>query len=220
MKRCEASKLVGKSVVHFLPRTAVPLESDELRTIDYRKYYDLERYLFDEVTKTFEKTHTLNAFDFFCIVIWKANRAKSNVANRLLSRKYTDLDQAVLALSKKVASALDKKARMKVLISDWGFRLPMASAILTVLYPKDFTIYDVRVCEVLNKFHNTQNLTDFEKMWSEYEDYIDAVQKQVTENYDLRDKDRWLWGKSFSDQLKKDIAAKFKKVPEENGTEE
>jgi hypothetical protein len=190
-----------------------------LSTIDYRKYYYLERYLFDEVTKTFEKNKTLSAFDFFCIVIWKANRAKSKVAERLLSHGYNDLNQAVLSLTGDVAKAQDDKARMKVLFSDWGFRLPMASAILTVLYPKTFTVYDVRVCEVLDDFRSAQYRTDFEALWSEYKLYIDAVQKRVTENYELRDKDRWLWGKSFSEQLQEDVTANFKKVREENKTE-
>ena len=43
---------------------------------DYLKYYNLERYLFEEVTKKFKEEGQLGAFDFFCIVMWKANRAK------------------------------------------------------------------------------------------------------------------------------------------------
>ena len=108
---------------------------------------------------------------------------------------------------------------MKVLISDWGFRLPMASAILTVLYPNAFTIYDVRVCEVLGDYRNAQYRTNFDALWSEYQSYIVAVKKAVTEKYELREKDRWLWGKSFSKQLQEDIKANFKKVHEENETE-
>lgn len=190
----------------------MPLESCALTTIDYRTYYHLERYLFDEVTKAFEKNKTVSAFDFFCIVIWKANRAKSKVAERLLSHGYSDLKQAVAALIDHIAKAQDEKARMKVLISDWGFRLPMASAILTVLCPNTFTVYDVRVCEVLDNFCSAQYRTNFEALWSEYKGYTDAVQKMVTANYRLRDKDRWLWGKSFSEKLQEDIAANFKKV--------
>jgi hypothetical protein len=190
-----------------------------LSNVDYRKYYHLERYLFDDVTKLFEKNKTLSAYDFFCIVIWKANRAKSKVAERLLSHGHNDLNQAVSALIGNIAVAQDEKARMKVLVSDWGFRLPMASAILTVLYSNTFTVYDVRVCEVLGNYRSAQNRTNFDAVWSEYEGYIEAVKKAVTENYELREKDRWLWGKSFSEQLQEDIRANFKKVREENETE-
>ena len=102
---------------------------------DYRKFYDLENYLFEEVSRRFSEHGYLKAFDFFCIVIWKANRSKSKIAKRLLSKGHPDLDSAVVALTKSLANAADDKARMKILIVDWGFLLPMASAILTVLYP-------------------------------------------------------------------------------------
>jgi hypothetical protein len=37
-----------------------------------------------------------------------------------------------------------------ILMRDWGLRLPMASAILTVLFPEEFTVYDQRVCGSLS----------------------------------------------------------------------
>jgi len=49
----------------------------------YLKYHIIENYLFDEVHKNFHKNGYLNAFDFFCIVIWKANRVKSIIAGNL-----------------------------------------------------------------------------------------------------------------------------------------
>ncbi len=187
--------------------------------MDYRKYYHLEQYLFDEVTTRFGSARQLDAFDFFCIIIWKANRAKSKVAERLLARGFDDLDSAVSAVTSAVANAEDPKMKLKALVCDWGFRLPMASAILTVLYPKIFTVYDVRVCNVLGNFRNTQYRTDFNMLWSEYQDYIGAVRAKVAENYDLRDKDRWLWGKSFCEQLKDDISAQFQKLRDESETD-
>ena len=190
-----------------------------MNAIDYRKYYYLERYLFDEVTGRFEWAKQLNAFDFFCIVIWKANRVKSKVAERLLSQGFNDLESAVSALTSAVAKAHDDKTKMKVLVADWGFRLPMASAILTVLYPQAFTVYDVRVCDVLGNFRNTQYRTNFETLWSEYQAYVEAVRTSVEESYGLRDQDRWLWGKSFFEQLKEDLSVQFKKVREENEIE-
>ena len=48
------------------------------------EHYHQERYLFDVVSPRFQREHELSAFDFFCIVIWKANRAKSKIAKRLL----------------------------------------------------------------------------------------------------------------------------------------
>jgi hypothetical protein len=54
------------------------------QAIDFRTYYDLETYLFETVSPRFAEEHSLTAFDFFCIVIWKANRAKSKIARRLV----------------------------------------------------------------------------------------------------------------------------------------
>jgi hypothetical protein len=47
---------------------------------DYARYYDLESYLFQEVSHRFTSRKPLSAFDFFRIVVWKANRSKSKVA--------------------------------------------------------------------------------------------------------------------------------------------
>ena len=52
--------------------------------MDYVRYYDLESYLFEDVRQQFQSEGSLSAFDFFSIVIWKANRAKSKIAKRLL----------------------------------------------------------------------------------------------------------------------------------------
>jgi hypothetical protein len=91
----------------------------------------------------------------------------------------------------------------------WGFRLPMASAILTVLYPEDFTVYDVRVCDVLDAFHNLANLTNFKSVWHGYLEFKRKVEEIAPQGFSLRDKDRWLWGQSFYRQLKKDVANGF-----------
>ncbi|MCG2773229.1 MAG: hypothetical protein L6277_14220 [Desulfobacterales bacterium] len=179
--------------------------------MDYRKLYDLENYLFEEVSRRFSELGYLKAFDFFCIVIWKANRSKSRIAKRLLSKGHPDLDSAVVALTKSLANAEGDKARMKILIEDWGFLLPMASAILTVLYPMSFTIYDYRIREVLNDFDKLQNKTNFDSLWNGYELFVAAVKKIGPSEYSLRDKDRWSWGKSFCRQLEKDIAENFLK---------
>jgi hypothetical protein len=133
--------------------------------VNYRDYYDLETYLFSDVTSRFERNRRLDAFDFFCIVIWKANRAKSKVASRLLKKNGgNDLEKAVADLTRKLAAAEDRKTRLQILISDWEFRLPMASAILTVLYPREFTVYDIRVCDLLRKFHSAEDRSRFDDM--------------------------------------------------------
>ena len=182
---------------------------------DYRKLYDLENYLFEEVSRRFSELRYLNAFDFFCIIIWKANRSKSKIAKRLLSQGYSNLESAVIALTKSIAKAENDKERMKILIMKWGFRLPMASAILTVLYPMSFTVYDFRICEMLGGFHNLQYKTNYDSLWNDYESFVAAVVKASPPDYNLRDKDKWLWGNSFYKQLEKDLTEKFQKEVDE-----
>lgn len=180
---------------------------------NFLQYYDLESYLFKVVTVRYAQNKTLTAFDFFCIVIWKANRAKSKVAERLLAQGngHADLDAAVRSLLSAISEAKDQRARLSVLIESWGFRLPMASAILTVLYPEDFTVYDVRVCDVLDDFKDAQYKTNFTTLWERYSTYVSAVKDAVPEFISLRDKDRYLWGKSFATQLQTDIHSSFKR---------
>jgi len=175
------------------------------RAMDFRQYYDLESYLFDTVAPRFARQGHLSAADFFCIVIWKANRAKEKIARRLLAQGYHDLDAAVHALTSGLAQRTNAKDRLRYLWEDWGLRLPMASAILAVLYPDDFTVYDTRVCGVLGEFHNLNNLVNFDNLWRGYQAYKHAVEESAPKGLTLRDKDRYLWGKSFYKQLLEDL---------------
>lgn len=178
--------------------------------MDFLAYYDLESYLFNTVRSRFHEDGHLSAFDFFSIVIWKANRAKSRIAKRLLAKGYSDLEAAVAALTEGLAKQSSRRDRLHYLWNDWGFLLPMASAILTVLYPDDFTIYDYRVCDQLKDFHNLANLSKFEDVWHGYERLISRVRAETPAALSLREKDRYLWGASASQQLAADVAENFK----------
>jgi len=175
---------------------------------DFSKYYDLEGYIFGEVAQRFRRDRCLSVFDLFSIVIWKANRSKSKIARRLSAKGESDLPSAVKSLTAEIAAAIDSKERLAVLIENWGFRLPMASAILSVLYPDDFTVYDARVCEILGDFADAQ-YKKFADLWPRYSAYIERVRSEVPEMATLRDKDRYLWGKSFELQLNSDIKVGF-----------
>ncbi|MBI2843102.1 MAG: hypothetical protein HYX78_06850 [Armatimonadetes bacterium] len=182
---------------------------------EYLAYYDIEWYLFQVVNKRFHKDGYLSAFDFFCIVIWKSNRAKSIVARRLLKHGYAHLDEAVRDMTVGLSRQASKRDKLFYLLKSWGFRLPMATAVLTVLYPQDFTVYDIRVCDSLRQFHNLGNLTSFERVWQGYEDFLREVKKAVPEDLCLRDKDRCLWAKSFYGDLTQQITTGFAKAPKE-----
>lgn len=87
-------------------------------SVDVTKYYELEHYLFGEVTDRFQHERTLSAFDFFCIVVWKANRANTSIAKRLLKQGHSDLELAVQALLEQIRDADDPRSRLAILIED------------------------------------------------------------------------------------------------------
>ena len=181
--------------------------------MDYLRYYDLEAYLFEDVRRHFHDKGSLSAFEFFSIVIWKANRAKSKVAQRLLSRsEANDLDEVVGRLSQALGKAESPRERLRILMEDWGFLLPMASSVLSVLWPDEFTVYDVRACDELNDFHQLASRTQFARVWLGYNGFRAAVQDAAPDELSLRDKDRYLWAMSSAKQLQADIARSFVKT--------
>jgi hypothetical protein len=75
------------------------------------------------------------------------------------------------------------RKRLRILIEDWGLSAP--SAVLTVLYPKEFTICDVRASSKIaaGKFRWLGGKTSFKKIWERFEEFKRAVE---TESKDLR----------------------------------
>lgn len=177
------------------------------------EYYHRERYLFEVVNHRFHIEHSIGAFHFFSIVVWKANRAKSKVAKNLLERKAageSDLETIVRRLTGYLYQAPDARERLRLLFEDWSFRLPMASAILTVFWPDEFTVYDIRVCGELGSYHQLAHCTNFDRLWKGYRDYVSAVNRKIQDPLSLRDKDRCLWALSAATQLQNDINSGFR----------
>jgi hypothetical protein len=184
-------------------------------TKNYLRYYNLETYLFDDVSQRFHKDGKLDAFDLFSIIVWKANRSKSKLAHRLM-KATGSLEEAAAQFTQALFEAKSHEDRLLLAMETWGFHLPMASAILTVLWPKEFTVYDVRVCDELTSaklgdFSRLGNISP-KQVWPKYCEYCKAVENAVPEQHDLRDKDRFLWGRSAALQLENDIKQGFPKT--------
>lgn len=175
---------------------------------NYLKYFDREHYLFEDVHDRFHGEHSLGAFDFFSIIIWKANRAKSIMAGKLfaqdpLSRR--DLDAICRDLTSALYAAPGNKERLGVLMQDWDFPLPMASAVLAVCWPEEFPVYDFRIRDQIQGSQKVNKSWDFERIWKAYQEYKTRVCELVPKESNLRDKDRFLYGRSNAKQLEKDI---------------
>lgn len=175
----------------------------------FEKEYDEEAHLFDVVGPRFRRQGTLSAYDFFRIVRWKANRAISKVAKRLQGESGTDLEKAVSSLTRQLSAASDAQERFLVLVRGWRLRLPIASAILTVLYPEDFTVYDVRACDQVRGFHGLSARQSPDTLWRGYLEFKAAVERAAPAGLSLRDKDRFLWARSRHEDLAASIRTQF-----------
>lgn len=183
---------------------------DEIRDEGYSQYYDLESYLLQVVRIRFHQEGSLSAHDFFCIVIWKSNRAKSIIAKRLISQ-FGDLQEAVRTISQTLANQNSSHFQRFEYLIGLGFRLPMVSAILTVLYPNEFTVFDFRVCSFpkLHQFAKLDQVRSVKLMWEGYQNYIGMVVANTPSWMSLRIKDHYLWGRSFFEQLDNDVKDNF-----------
>ena len=174
---------------------------------DDRKYADDEAYLFGEVAPRFAAQGWLAAYDVLSIARWKANRARTHVARRLVSKGAPSVEEGARALTRTLSAAPSDEARFLSALSDWGFLLPMGSAILTVCYPTTFTVYDVRVCSELGRFSELGNMSPRPKLWARYCEFMLAVRDAAPTGLSLRDCDRFLWGRSRRDDLEAWLAS-------------
>ena len=139
------------------------------------------------------------------ILDWKAPRTRTWHRSRL-ARKAGNFDQAVSDIAAELHAAAAPEEKVRLLLTNRGFLLPTASAILTVLYPDIFTVYDVRVCNTLHDFHKLGSRRWSLKTWGEYQRFISAVRHAAPQGLTLRDCDRWLWGQDKRERLLRELA--------------
>jgi hypothetical protein len=177
-----------------------------MATIDYLKFYDDESYLMGEVARRFHETGIIEPADFYMLLIWKANRAKSYHRERLKKKASGSFGNAVSKIASSLWPSSERRERMRILMEDWDFSLPTASAILAILYPTEFTVYDYRVCdEIKHKYRPYLCFSD--SLWTEYEDFQNRVVSETPAHLSLRDKDRFLTARSFRKEVESACSA-------------
>lgn len=176
----------------------------------------IEEFLFDIVGPHFRETGEISPEDFWIILIWKANRAKGMARWRIENGTGLSWNNAVREIAKEIATAENDEARLKALMSErWKFRLPTASAILTVLYPDRFSVYDVRACETLKadrpeEDHYRLDWPHTDETWTRYLKFLAAVRSAGPAPSTLREKDHYLWGSSLLRSVKTELATPAK----------
>ena len=72
-----------------------------------------------------------------------------------------------------------------------------------LLYPNEFTVFDYRVCEIIKlNYYDIYTKTKWNEIWTEYLKYKESVIATVPHKTTLREKDMFLWGQSFYNDLK------------------
>jgi len=114
---------------------------------DIQKYielYDTERYLFYVIGPKVRKRGYLIFDEFYKICMWKSTRQKNNyLKNKNIVEKTT----------KKAFSEKEESNKIEILCSNLnGVSIKTASAVLTVVYPKEYGIIDERCLDMLNRY--------------------------------------------------------------------
>ena len=159
--------------------------------------YDLEGYLLGTVSQRFQTYATLSAHDFFAIVIWKSNRCKGRVKRGLQCTGTTPGE-----LMRRVAAAPTNEERVSILTAITGIGLALASAILTVCYPDEFTVLDYRAWETLATLGAEGLPSRYPYDARECVAYCSACRSLAQSmEISLRDLDRALWARSWEGDL-------------------
>ena len=166
----------------------------------YLKYYFLEDYLFNEVSKNFKESGYLTPEEFFAIVIWKRAASKTKIKRELIKSGKT-----IKSITSDIfKNKNDRRKQLNLLTDIKQIGISIASAILTVCYPDDFTIVDIRACASLKREFNIGNFpyekftlkSDVSKrLYLKYVDKCKELAKQA--GFDLRNFDRVLFGQDI-----------------------
>jgi len=154
--------------------------------------YHLEQYLFNVVSRRFRQDRTLTPYDFFAIVIWKSNRSKAEIRKGLARQR-----KSVKELMSEVSQAGTPRRKVEILLEVRGVGFAIASAILTVCYPRSFTVLDTRAWKTLKTVESelVKGLpSHYPRNFLEYLQYCRVCRKLANmTGLCLRDIDRALW---------------------------
>ena len=163
--------------------------------------YDPENRVFPVIARKVKAGQELSDLDVLLIFKWKLGRVTGDNIKMIHSDGLEKINCAV-----KVAGGPgrgEKINALKTLMEIRGIKLAMATAILTVCYPDEFTVIDRRVLEVLGL--SPANSADW-KVEKYFDEYLPRV-KECSGSWGctLRDADRALWGLSVRNNMKKNI---------------
>ncbi|HAL62799.1 MAG TPA: hypothetical protein DCP08_10395, partial [Chloroflexi bacterium] len=180
--------------VSAMAETSGSLPIDRAQIERLVKLYWLETYLFTDVHEKFEQGEGISEFDFYCIVYWKRNASKTNIQKGLAK-----LGKTPAELLDEVRRAEEIEAKFEVLTQVSGIGVAIASAILAVCYPEEYTVVDTYVLRMLKDWGclSDHSLTD--ERYLEYNKLCKRWSREL--GISLRQVDRVLWAKAWKERV-------------------
>jgi hypothetical protein len=154
-------------------------------------FWDLERHIFQVVGESVRTSGVYAPSQLLTVGYWKSNRPlRYYVRNRAAT---------VATVTRAALAEQSPWYRLDQLI---GVGIPVASALLTVWKPDEYTIIDVRALHTLNSFNEKADVTafvDHDQPWWErrYDLYLKGcadVAKRVGLSLRTLDRALWKWG--------------------------
>ncbi|MGB5931830.1 MAG: hypothetical protein WBH57_02020 [Anaerolineae bacterium] len=171
-----------------------PLDKAERERL--RKLYWVEKYLFEDVHDKFKTGELIDDFDFYSIIYWKRNPSKPKIRDVL-----AELGKGPQDLLDEVRKAEGDKAKVEVLTKVKHIGPAIASAILAVCYPDDFTVVDQ---DVLTLVKDWGWLSDDSLTRERYLEYNQKCKEWSGKlGMTLREMDRVLWAKAWKKRLER-----------------
>lgn len=137
----------------------------------YIEMYDTERFLFSVVGELAKKRRFLLFDEFYRICMWKSARQKQ----RYISNKNT-----VEEITKDAFQEKNEEKKIQLLCSMRGVGVPTASALLTVVFPKQYAIIDIRCIEMLRSEEFNYKISKYisVKTWLRYLAIVRDIAKE------------------------------------------
>jgi len=136
----------------------------------YIELYDAENYLFTVVGPNARKRGCLIFDEFYKICMWKSARQK---------QRYIGNKDGVEQATKEAFAEADERQKMQILCHLDGVSVPMASALLTVVYPERYAVIDIRCLEMLKKMDCDIGSSASLNTWLVY---LDTMRNMAQEN--------------------------------------
>ena len=136
----------------------------------YMELYDTEGYLFKVIGPNVVGRGYFLFDEFYKICMWKSSRQK---------QRYIKNKNIIEEESKKAIAEKDEKKKMEILCQLDGVSIPMASALLTIVYPKRYAVIDIRCLETLRKMDYKIGRYPSPSVWLKY---LDTMRKLAQEN--------------------------------------